>query len=73
MAANGADTGALGLPSAAGRTRGFAEAHASAVLRSILDVVITIDHEGRVLEFNRAAERLFGYRRDDVLGRELQS
>ncbi len=71
MAAHRADNGVLPLPAAANRTRGFAEAHASAVLRAILDVVVTIDHRGRVLEFNRAAEQLFGYRREDVLGREL--
>ena len=71
MAAHRADTGVLPLPAAANRTTGFAEAHASAVLRAILDVVVTIDHRGRVLEFNRAAEQLFGYRREDVLGREL--
>jgi diguanylate cyclase (GGDEF)-like protein/PAS domain S-box-containing protein len=71
VAAHRADNGVLPLPAAANGTRGFAEAHASAVLRAILDVVVTIDHRGRVLEFNRAAEQLFGYRREDVLGREL--
>jgi diguanylate cyclase (GGDEF)-like protein/PAS domain S-box-containing protein len=71
VAAHRADNGVFSVPTAASRTRGFAEAHASAVLRAILDVVVTIDHRGRVLEFNRAAEQLFGYRREDVLGREL--
>jgi diguanylate cyclase (GGDEF)-like protein/PAS domain S-box-containing protein len=47
------------------------EAHAAAILDAALDAVVTIDHRGRVLEFNRAAERTFGYRREDVLGREL--
>ncbi|HEY2258479.1 MAG TPA: EAL domain-containing protein [Solirubrobacteraceae bacterium] len=42
-----------------------------AVLESSLDSVIAIDRHGRVLEFNPAAERTFGYRRQDVLGREL--
>src|SRR5205807_2929443 len=32
---------------------------------------ITIDHLGRVLEFNPAAERTFGYARDEALGREM--
>ena len=71
MAAYRADTGVRALPSVAGGAREFAEAHANAVLRAVLDVVVTIDHRGGVLEFNRAAEELFGYRRDDVLGREL--
>ncbi len=30
-----------------------------------------MDHAGRVLEFNPAAERVFGYRRDDAIGREM--
>jgi diguanylate cyclase (GGDEF)-like protein/PAS domain S-box-containing protein len=33
--------------------------------------VITIDHKGHVLEFNRAAESTFGYERGEVVGREL--
>ena len=32
---------------------------------------MTIDHEGCITEFNPAAERTFGYRRDDVLGKQL--
>ena len=46
-------------------------AHAVAILDAALDAVITIDHLGRVLEFNRAAENVFGYRKDEVIGREL--
>jgi PAS domain S-box-containing protein len=43
----------------------------TAVVESALDCIITTDHEGRVLEFNRAAELTFGYRRDEALGRDL--
>jgi len=43
----------------------------SAVLTSSLDCIVGMDHRGRVVEFNEAAERLFGYRRDDALGQEL--
>ena len=32
---------------------------------------MTIDHEGCIIEFNPAAERTFGYRRDEVLGQQL--
>jgi diguanylate cyclase (GGDEF)-like protein/PAS domain S-box-containing protein len=46
-------------------------AHAGAILDAALDAVITIDHQGRVLEFNPAAERTFGYAKQDVVGREL--
>ena len=47
------------------------EAHAHAILDAALDAIITIDHHGHVLEFNRAAEQTFGRRKDEVLGREL--
>lgn len=42
-----------------------------AVIESSQDGVIAIDPQGRVLEFNPAAERIFGYRTADVIGREL--
>ena len=47
-------------------------ARTRAVLDSALDAVITVDHRGRILEFNHAAERIFGYRRDDVVGRTIE-
>jgi PAS domain S-box-containing protein len=43
----------------------------SAVFESALDCVITIDHEGNVLEFNPAAEQTFGYVRDDIVGMQM--
>ena len=42
-----------------------------AMLASSLDAVVTIDARGRVLMFNRAAERTFGYRADEALGRDI--
>jgi PAS domain S-box-containing protein len=47
------------------------EARKTAILEASLDAVITIDHQGRVVEFNSAAETIFGYRREDAVGREL--
>jgi PAS domain S-box-containing protein len=47
------------------------EARKAAILDSALDSIVTIDHEGHITEFNPAAERTFGYRRADVLGRPL--
>lgn len=49
----------------------LSETRLQAVIDSALDCVITIDHEGRVLEFNPAAERTFGYARSQALGRDL--
>ena len=47
------------------------EARKSAILETALDCIITMDHHGKVVEFNPAAEQTFGYSRDDVVGREL--
>jgi PAS domain S-box-containing protein len=47
------------------------QARKSAILDSALDAIVTIDHDGRVFEWNRAAEQIFGYRRSEMLGREL--
>jgi diguanylate cyclase (GGDEF)-like protein/PAS domain S-box-containing protein/excisionase family DNA binding protein len=41
------------------------------VLRASLDAIVSIDAYGRVLEFNPAAERMFGYAREDVLGADM--
>jgi PAS domain S-box-containing protein len=49
------------------------EARKAAFFRTALDCIISIDHEGGVVEFNPAAERLFGYREDQVLGKEMAS
>jgi PAS domain S-box-containing protein len=43
----------------------------AAMLEAALDCIISIDHEGRVVEFNPAAEATFGYARGEVVGREL--
>jgi PAS domain S-box-containing protein len=47
------------------------EVRKTAILNSALDCIVTIDHEGRITEFNPAAEQTFGYRRDEVVGRSM--
>lgn len=47
------------------------EARHRAMLDAALDCVVTMNHEGRVVDFNPAAERCFGYRRSDALGRDM--
>ena len=42
-----------------------------AILDSALDCIITMDHHGRVVEFNPAAEKTFGYRREEAIGQLL--
>ncbi|HWJ98252.1 MAG TPA: PAS domain S-box protein, partial [Acidimicrobiales bacterium] len=44
------------------------EALKTAILQSVFDAVISIDAEGRIIEFNRAAEQVFGFTRSEVLG-----
>jgi PAS domain S-box-containing protein len=47
------------------------EARKAAILEAALDAIITIDHEGKIVEFNPAAERTFGHARTAVLGRKM--
>src|SRR5687768_3355892 len=42
-----------------------------AMLDAALDSVVTIDEDGRIVEFNAAAERTFGYRAGEVVGRDM--
>jgi PAS domain S-box-containing protein len=42
-----------------------------AVLDAALDCIITVDQNGRVVEFNPAAERVFGHRRNDAIGQPI--
>ena len=44
----------------------------AAIFEATVDAVITIDAEGRIERFNPAAERTFGYARDEVVGRRVE-
>ena len=47
------------------------EARNGALLQASLDCIISMDGEGRIMEWNPAAERTFGTRRAEALGQEL--
>ncbi|HEY3487711.1 MAG TPA: PAS domain S-box protein, partial [Gammaproteobacteria bacterium] len=47
------------------------EARANAVLNSVIDAIINIDARGTILMFNPAAVKMFGYRGDEVLGKNV--
>jgi two-component system, LuxR family, sensor kinase FixL len=47
------------------------EARANAVLNSVVDAIINIDARGTIQMFNPAAVKMFGYRRDEVLGKNV--
>lgn len=44
------------------------EAKADAILKSTISGIITIDEHGTIESFNPAAERIFGYTADEVIG-----
>jgi diguanylate cyclase (GGDEF)-like protein/PAS domain S-box-containing protein len=43
----------------------------ASIIRTALDAIVTIDHLGRVVEFNPAAEKIFGYSKDETKGQRL--
>jgi PAS domain S-box-containing protein len=43
-----------------------------AVLESALDCIITMDAKGRIVDFNPAAERTFGYSKEQAAGRTVE-
>jgi PAS domain S-box-containing protein len=47
------------------------EARKTAVLEAALDGIVTVDHEGMIVEFNPAAEKMFGRSRGEAIGRPL--
>lgn len=48
-----------------------AELRHRAVLESSLDAIVTMNRDGLINEFNPAAEQIFGFRREEVLGKPL--
>jgi two-component system cell cycle sensor histidine kinase/response regulator CckA len=46
-------------------------AREGAILEGALDCIVTMDTQGNITDFNPAAERTFGYRRADVIGRPM--
>ncbi|MFN2438885.1 MAG: PAS domain-containing protein, partial [Chitinophagaceae bacterium] len=47
------------------------EARKSAILESSLDAIITIDITDNIIEWNLAAERIFGYSRKEAIGKKM--
>ncbi|MDQ3742140.1 MAG: SpoIIE family protein phosphatase [Actinomycetota bacterium] len=47
------------------------EASSASIVRAALDCIIAMDHRGRIVDLNPAAEAVFGYRRDDAIGERL--
>jgi PAS domain S-box-containing protein len=47
------------------------EAVRSAMMRAALDGIVVMDGKGTTLEFNRSAQQIFGYTREEVRGRPV--
>jgi PAS domain S-box-containing protein len=47
------------------------EARNAAILQAALDCIVSIDSHGTIIEFNPAAERTFGYAREEVVGKDV--
>jgi PAS domain S-box-containing protein len=47
--------------------------HKQAILDSALDSIVAMGSNGRIVEFNRAAERTFGFTRSEALGAAVDS
>ena len=48
-----------------------AASHYKAILETTVDAIITIDIQGIVQTFNAAAEKIFGYRAEEVIGNKI--
>jgi len=48
-----------------------AQERLAAIVDSAMDAVVSVDQEQKIVLFNRAAEQVFGVRREDVLGAPL--
>jgi PAS domain S-box-containing protein len=47
------------------------DAMTGAILGAAIDAVITMDERGSIVDFNPAAERIFGYSREEVVGQDM--
>jgi PAS domain S-box-containing protein len=45
--------------------------YAQSIIDSSMDMVIAVDLERHIIEFNKSAERIFGYKKDEVRGKHI--
>ncbi|MBF0337409.1 MAG: response regulator [Nitrospirae bacterium] len=48
-----------------------AQLYQKEIINSSLDMIIAVDTNHRIVEFNRAAEATFGYKADEVIGKDI--
>ncbi len=54
------------------RRRADAFSRMDAVVSTAFDGIIVVDSDGKIIEFNPMAEKIFGYDRDEVMGGDLE-
>lgn len=59
------------IEQAAETARTTSESHLAQVLGAVVDGIITADERGNVQVFNAAAEKIFGYGADEIMGQSL--
>jgi len=55
----------------AGEELKAAQEYGRNLIDSSLDIIISVDRERRIVEFNRAAQKAFGYSKEEVLGKYI--
>ncbi|MDH5387577.1 MAG: response regulator [Gammaproteobacteria bacterium] len=50
---------------------GISEMRQRSIVENMVDGLVTIDENGAVISFNPAAEKLFGYQKDEVIGKNI--
>ncbi|TWU41224.1 Sensor histidine kinase TmoS [Novipirellula aureliae] len=53
------------------KPKGYASLIMQTIFESPIHCIVGIDQDGKIVEFNHAAEQVFGYRRAEVIGRDL--
>ena len=48
-------------------------AYKGAILESVLDCIIISDHQGKIIECNPSVTRTFGYSRENLIGKHMES
>jgi len=52
---------------------GQSENHFRSLAQKVADAIVSIDQEGRIVQWNQGATGIFGYREDEILGISIQT
>ncbi|MBE1281864.1 MAG: PAS domain S-box protein [Rhodobacteraceae bacterium] len=55
------------------REQSIVRSRLAAVVSTSLDGVLVVDRQGRIMDYNGAAERIFGYSRAEAIGAEMEN